>query len=89
LAGRQGLAASTAKRPEETDRPGAGHRAAMERADGTWSETACTGTGFPGVYYLIYGLYKDYFPLTALGWKRQLESDQFPTVKTWPATARV
>jgi len=25
---------------------------ATQRADGTWEETQCTGTGFPGVYYL-------------------------------------
>jgi len=38
-----------------------------QRVDGTWEETACTGTGFPGVYYLTYGLYRAYFPLMALG----------------------
>ena len=38
-----------------------------QRANGTWEETACTGTGFPGVYYLAYGLYRDYFPVMALG----------------------
>ncbi len=43
-----------------------------QQPDGTWGETACTGTGFPGVYYLTYGLYKDYFPLMALGLYRRL-----------------
>jgi squalene-hopene/tetraprenyl-beta-curcumene cyclase len=35
--------------------------------DGTWEESSTTGTGFPRVFYLQYHLYKDYFPLLALG----------------------
>ena len=34
--------------------------------DGTWPEDATTGTGFPNVFYLTYGMYRDYFPLLAL-----------------------
>ncbi|HLK63654.1 MAG TPA: squalene--hopene cyclase [Bryobacteraceae bacterium] len=37
-----------------------------QRADGTWPEEASTGTGFPNVFYLTYGMYRDYFPLMAL-----------------------
>jgi len=37
-----------------------------QRPDGTWPETATTGTGFPQVFYLTYGMYRDYFPLLAL-----------------------
>lgn len=37
-----------------------------QRADGQWEESLATGTGFPNVFYLRYGLYKDYFPLMAL-----------------------
>lgn len=37
-----------------------------QRPDGSWDEEAATGTGFPGVFYLRYGLYKDYFPLLSL-----------------------
>jgi squalene-hopene/tetraprenyl-beta-curcumene cyclase len=37
-----------------------------QRADGTWDETLATGTGFPGVFYLRYTLYRNYFPLLAL-----------------------
>jgi squalene-hopene/tetraprenyl-beta-curcumene cyclase len=37
-----------------------------QRADGTWAEEATTGTGFPNVFYLTYGMYRDYFPLLAL-----------------------
>ncbi len=34
--------------------------------DGSWSEWSYTGTGFPGVFYLKYDLYRQYFPLLAL-----------------------
>jgi squalene-hopene/tetraprenyl-beta-curcumene cyclase len=37
-----------------------------QQADGSWIEDATTGTGFPRVFYLKYGLYKDAFPLLAL-----------------------
>ena len=37
-----------------------------QAADGTWPETAFTGTGFPRVFYLRYHLYPVYFPLMAL-----------------------
>lgn len=46
-----------------------------QRPDGTWNETACTGTGFPQVYYLTYGLYRDYFPLMALGLYRRAHAE--------------
>ena len=38
-----------------------------QRPDGTWDETEFTGTGFPKVYYLEYTMYRNYFPLQALG----------------------
>lgn len=38
-----------------------------QRADGTWDEPYFTGTGFPGDFYINYHLYRDIFPLTALG----------------------
>ncbi len=34
--------------------------------DGTWEESAITGTGFPQVFYLRYHLYRHNFPLYAL-----------------------
>jgi len=37
-----------------------------ERAGGGWDESLATGTGFPGVFYLTYHLYRDAFPLLAL-----------------------
>ena len=46
---------------------GVAYLAATQRADGTWDETEFTGTGFPKVYYLEYTMYRNYFPLQALG----------------------
>jgi squalene-hopene/tetraprenyl-beta-curcumene cyclase len=37
-----------------------------QQADGRWIEELTTGTGFPEVFYISFGLYKDYFPLLAL-----------------------
>jgi len=34
--------------------------------DGSWSEPDFTGTGFPGVFYLKYHLYRNSFPVYAL-----------------------
>ncbi len=41
-----------------------------QRPDGGWDEQATTGTGFPGVFYLVYSMYRDYFPLMALSMYR-------------------
>lgn len=38
-----------------------------QKADGTWDESESTGTGFPKVYYLEYTMYRNYFPVQALG----------------------
>ncbi len=38
-----------------------------QRADGGWDEIWYTGTGFPGDFYIGYGLYRLVFPLAALG----------------------
>jgi squalene-hopene/tetraprenyl-beta-curcumene cyclase len=38
-----------------------------QRADGTWDEPWYTGTGFPGDFYINYHLYRQVFPLMALG----------------------
>jgi squalene-hopene/tetraprenyl-beta-curcumene cyclase len=37
-----------------------------QKADGSWDEEFSTGTGFPGVCYLRYHLYRDHFPALAL-----------------------
>jgi squalene-hopene/tetraprenyl-beta-curcumene cyclase len=36
------------------------------KKDGSWEEPLYTGTGFPRVFYLMYHLYRQYFPLIAL-----------------------
>ena len=37
-----------------------------QNRNGSWNETLYTGTGFPRVFYLMYHLYRQYFPLLAL-----------------------
>jgi squalene-hopene/tetraprenyl-beta-curcumene cyclase len=37
-----------------------------QRDDGGWDESEHTGTGFPRVFYLVYTMYRHYFPLLAL-----------------------
>lgn len=44
-----------------------------QNEDGSWSEDEFTGTGFPCVFYLRYHLYRDSFPVYALGRFRNLE----------------
>jgi squalene-hopene/tetraprenyl-beta-curcumene cyclase len=41
--------------------------AASQRPDGTWDEPEFTGTGFPGDFYINYHLYRQVFPVMALG----------------------
>ena len=43
-----------------------------QRDDGGWNEDLYTGTGFPGDFYINYGLYRLVFPLSALGRYLQL-----------------
>jgi squalene-hopene/tetraprenyl-beta-curcumene cyclase len=38
-----------------------------QQNDGTWDELHFTGTGFPKHFYLRYYMYRNYFPLMALG----------------------
>jgi squalene-hopene/tetraprenyl-beta-curcumene cyclase len=37
-----------------------------QKKDGSWEEPYYTGTGFPRVFYLMYHMYRQYFPLIAL-----------------------
>ena len=46
---------------------GVEHLLVTQRADGSWDEAWWTGTGFPSHFYLRYWMYRDYFPLMALG----------------------
>jgi len=54
----------------DPDDPAVGRAAAylvqQQSANGSWSEDDFTGTGFPGVFYLKYHLYKNSFPVYAL-----------------------
>jgi squalene-hopene/tetraprenyl-beta-curcumene cyclase len=38
-----------------------------QRPDGTWDEPYFTGVGFPGDFYINYHLYRQVFPVSALG----------------------
>ena len=51
-------------------RAGVEHLLATQRPDGGWDEDELTGTGFPSHFYLRYWMYRDYFPLMALGQAR-------------------
>jgi len=53
-------------RSDATNR-GARWLAATQRADGTWDEPWFTGTGFPGDFSINYHLYRQVFPVMALG----------------------
>ncbi|HXM97934.1 MAG TPA: squalene--hopene cyclase [Candidatus Dormibacteraeota bacterium] len=45
--------------------------------DGSWPEEDFTGTGFPGVFYLKYHLYRNYFPVYALSrFRNQIDQTQ-------------
>ncbi|MGO8699265.1 MAG: squalene--hopene cyclase [Limisphaerales bacterium] len=43
-----------------------------QNSDGTWSEVEATGTGFPGVFYLKYDMYRNSWPLLALATYRNM-----------------
>jgi squalene-hopene/tetraprenyl-beta-curcumene cyclase len=45
-----------------------------QRRDGTWDEPECTGTGFPGDFYINYHLYRHLFPTMALAAAGKAES---------------
>lgn len=45
---------------------------ATQKHDGTWDEDAFTGTGFPKFFMIKYHIYRNCFPLTALGRYRRL-----------------
>jgi squalene-hopene/tetraprenyl-beta-curcumene cyclase len=42
-----------------------------QEEDGQWEERQFTGTGFPGDFYIKYHLYRNYWPLLALGRYRE------------------
>jgi squalene-hopene/tetraprenyl-beta-curcumene cyclase len=54
---------------------GAEYLVAAQKPDGTWDEDAFTGTGFPKFFMIKYHIYRNSFPLTALGRYRRLLSE--------------
>ncbi|MCB5164036.1 squalene--hopene cyclase [Streptomyces bambusae] len=46
---------------------GVGYLTSTQRADGSWDEPYFTGTGFPWDFSINYHLYRQVFPLSALG----------------------
>jgi squalene-hopene/tetraprenyl-beta-curcumene cyclase len=48
---------------------------ATQQLDGTWDEDAYTGTGFPKYFMIKYHIYRNCFPLTALGKYRRLTAE--------------
>jgi len=60
-----GLLAANDTRSESVAR-GVAYLLKTQKKDGSWDEAWYTGTGFPRVFYLMYHLYREYFPLIAL-----------------------
>ncbi len=60
-----GLLAANDTRSDSVAR-GTAYLLRTQRKDGSWDEPHYTGTGFPRVFYLMYHLYRQYFPLIAL-----------------------
>jgi squalene-hopene/tetraprenyl-beta-curcumene cyclase len=54
-------------------RAGINYLVCAQRPDGQWEEPQFTGTGFPRDFMLKYHLYRNYWPLWALGRYRRLE----------------
>ncbi len=47
-----------------------------QNGEGNWKEDQFTGTGFPGDFMINYHLYRNYFPLMALGRYRNLREEK-------------
>jgi len=62
-----------------------------QQADGSWSESQFTGTGFPGVFYLKYHLYRNSFPVYALARysNQSRKAEEYATVKFQPSEFRL
>jgi squalene-hopene/tetraprenyl-beta-curcumene cyclase len=63
----------------------------QQNSDGSWSEAEFTGTGFPGVFYLKYHLYRNSFPLYALArFRTQVQGPhEYCAMKFQPAEFRL
>ena len=61
-----------------------------QNADGSWNESDFTGTGFPGVFYLKYHLYRNSFPLYALArfYNQSHRAEEYCALKFAPDSFR-
>ncbi|MFG2234706.1 squalene--hopene cyclase [Streptomyces sp. NPDC048723] len=64
---------------------GIAHLVETQKEDGTWDEPYFTGTGFPWDFSINYHLYRQVFPLTALG--RYLYGEPFAPAGAHPVAA--
>jgi squalene-hopene/tetraprenyl-beta-curcumene cyclase len=62
-------------RAEEAVRRGIGYLVEMQEEDGQWEEPHFTATGFPRDFMIKYHLYRNYWPLMALGRYHRLLSN--------------
>ncbi|HEY1636385.1 MAG TPA: squalene--hopene cyclase [Acidimicrobiales bacterium] len=62
-----GLLATSVAAPSDAVDRGVAWLVRTQCADGGWDEPWFTGTGFPGDFYINYGLYRLVFPVMALG----------------------
>jgi len=62
-----------------------------QQEDGSWSEPDFTGTGFPGVFYLKYHLYRNSFPVYALARyaNQSRRSEEYSALKLNPGEFRL
>jgi squalene-hopene/tetraprenyl-beta-curcumene cyclase len=63
----------------------------QQKEDGSWSEPDFTGTGFPGVFYLKYHLYRNSFPVYALARyaNQSRGADEYVALKFQPSEFRL
>jgi len=64
---------------------------AQQISDGSWTEDDFTGTGFPGVFYLKYHLYRNSFPVYALAryYNQSLKTGEYCAMKFQPSEFRL
>jgi squalene-hopene/tetraprenyl-beta-curcumene cyclase len=60
----------------------------QQNADGSWTEDAITGTGFPRVFYLKYDMYRNAWPLLALASWRQA-TENYPSLAGQPVRSEL
>lgn len=60
---------------QEPIQRGIGYLVQTQQPDGSWDEPEFTGTGFPCHFYLNYNLYRQHFPLTALGRYQKIQHE--------------